>query len=54
MIQPENNNNSVGLVRDYDFVFGDNEDDALPLDCGKKLKNIAGILKKIPYTYCKI
>lgn len=40
MIQPENNNNSVGLVRDYDFVFGDNEDDALPLDCGKKLKHV--------------
>ncbi len=40
MIQPENNNNSVGLVRDYDFVFGNNDDDALPLDCGKKLKHV--------------
>lgn len=33
-------NNSVGIVKPQDFNFGKTEEDALCLDCGKKLKNV--------------
>lgn len=33
-------NNSVGIVKPQDFSFGNTEEDALCLDCGKKLKNV--------------
>ena len=33
-------NKSVGIVKPQDFSFGKAEEDALCLDCGKKLKNV--------------
>ncbi len=33
-------NNSIGIVKSKQFVFGLSEDDALPLDCGKKLQPV--------------
>ena len=40
MIQEDGNSHSVGLVEFHDFVFGDTEQDALHLDCGKRLKHV--------------
>ena len=28
------------LVKPQDFLFGETEEDALPLDCGRKLRNV--------------
>ncbi len=35
-----NKNNSIGIVEEQNFLFGNNEDEALALDCGTNLQNV--------------